>query len=179
MCAKWASLHVDWAAGARPAYIHCAGLSFGMEVGVCGRMSAWSASRSSPLPSNPLLRLPLGEHVALSGLLTQDMWPRHPAEAARGYRGCNARAPPHKAGVFLHQGRLSQRPGSWGADYGAFFCASEWSPQRYLEANSGTPSVLSQTKQNKTKPELLLCCNWSGSGPQFYKWPTTALRPHH
>ena len=30
------------------------------------------ASQSSPLPPNPLL--PLGERVALSGPLTQDMW---------------------------------------------------------------------------------------------------------
>ena len=59
--------------------------------------------------------LPLGERVALSGRLTRDTWLRHPAEAARGYQGRNARAPSLKAGpgvLFCTKGASLN---DWGA----------------------------------------------------------------
>ena len=46
--------------------------------------------------------LPLGERVALSGRSRKTRGSGTQAEAARGYRGRNARAPPLKAGVLLH-----------------------------------------------------------------------------
>ena len=58
-------------------------------------------------------------------------------------------------GAFALRAPLSTT-GELGRRLRRFICASEWSPQRYLEANTGTPRVVSQTKQNKTKrgPQL-------------------------
>ena len=90
---------VDWAA--RPAYTHCAGFSFGIEVGVYGRMSARSASRSSPLPPNP--PLPLGERVALSGPLTRDTWLWHHRRSGPWLPGSQCPGTVSQGGgAFLH-----------------------------------------------------------------------------
>ena len=103
------------------------------------------ASRSSPLPPNPLL--PMGERAALSGQLTRDTWFWHLSEAARGYRGRNARAPPLKAGCLALRAPLSTT-GELGGENGAF------TTRRKV-------SAANKTKQNAAKQR--------GSLPAHYR----------
>ena len=95
--------------------------------------------------------LPLGERVALSGPLTRDTWLGHPSRSGPWLPGSQCPGTVYQGGgAFALRAPLSTT-GELGRRLRRFICASEWSPQRYPEADTGTPGVVSQTKQNKTK----------------------------
>ena len=83
------------------------------------------------------------------------------AEAARGYRGRNARAPSLKAGVLCTKGASLNDQGA-GAPITAPFLRVGKVPAAVPEANTGTPRVVRQTKQNKTNAPSRhrLCPEW-------------------